>query len=63
MMLGSWTLEDGPVEATFRTPRKGSSWLVLVYLRSVEESVGLTQTAKDRMLPAETVSLCMRLVL
>lgn len=53
MMLGPWTLEDGPVEATFRPPRRGGSGLVPVYLRPVKGSVGLTQTCKERMLPAE----------
>lgn len=43
--------------ATFRPPKGGGSWLVMVYLRPVEGPVRLAQTAKEEMLPADTVSL------
>lgn len=43
--------------ATLRPPRGGGSCLVLVYLRPVEGPVRLAQTAKEEMLPADTVSL------
>lgn len=51
------SLEHNPVKATLRHPRGDRSWPVLVYLRPVEGPVRLTQTSKEGMLPADTVSL------
>lgn len=39
------------------TLKGGGSWLVLVYLRPVEEPVRLARTVKEEMLPADIVSL------